>query len=83
MIASLLTLLAGLTRFLPTLEKWADIAYQEWKQAQAANTANRRAASEADDDATARKLADDVTKAIAAKNAAANALDATDTHPAP
>ena len=39
MLASILSLLAAFMRFLPTIEKWGDVLYREWKFAQAEKAA--------------------------------------------
>ena len=46
MLTSILTFLAGLTRFLPLIEKWGDVLYREWKFAQAEKAAKLAKAKE-------------------------------------
>lgn len=56
MFAAILGILAGITRFLPVLERFGDWLYGAWKSAQAQALANRAAAAAARQDTNAADL---------------------------
>ena len=63
-------------REIPTFLSW-------WEGYQARKVTRARAAAAADDDATQRRLNENVQRALAAKNAAANAIPDADRNPQP